>query len=164
MAEVIFIVAYGCICHPGQGIMGENGGARLMVKVTRQAVTSIGGFVIIALVAAALIIGGVLFVKHRADVARHDQAVKVADNESQTTNQTKSSDSDNSATKNDSSNNQSHASTDTTTTNSGAGSTTANELPVTGPEDSLAKLIVVAALAISASLYIASRRARSSAL
>jgi cytoskeletal protein RodZ len=139
-----------------------------MVKITRQAVTSIGGFVIIALVAAALIIGGVLFVKHRADVARHDQAVKVADSESQTTNQGKSTDDSSSSNTNSSTNSQTNSSTDaktntTTGSDSNAGSTTANALPVTGPEDTLAQVIVVAALAISTSLYIASRRARSNA-
>lgn len=130
-----------------------------MARITRQVVTSIGGFVIIALIAAAIIIGGVLFVKHRADVARHDQAVKVADDQSQTQNQ-QGSQTQSQPTTTDSSNDQSHSTT-TTPTDTGAGSSRTNALPVTGPEDSVIQVVAVGALAFATSLYIASRRARS---
>lgn len=111
----------------------------------------------IALIAAALIIGGVLFVKNRAEQARRAEAVKIAQQqaEDQAADQATSSSDDESEADNGAG----------TTSNSdesepvAPAAQPATELPTTGPENSVLQLVAVTMLVMSSSLYLASRKA-----
>ncbi|MDB5180112.1 MAG: hypothetical protein JWN12_744 [Candidatus Saccharibacteria bacterium] len=128
-------------------------------RLTRAGVLFIVGI----LVLGGLVTGGIFLVKNHGEAVRHDQAVKVAEqnlkDQSQTatqpTNTSGSSDSTNAGTTNT-------AGTDTSTSSTtAAGNSSTTELPVTGIDDLqvLGRAAILAVLALSAAYYVTSRRA-----
>jgi len=137
-----------------RNIMAAFGGYR----ITRTGILFIAGI----LVLGGLVTGGIFLVKHHGEVVRHDQAVKIAeqnltDQSKVATTATDSSDSSDSDTDTDS------TSTDTTATTSTTASTNTSELPVTGIDEMqvIGRAAILAVLALTGAYYVASRRAAS---
>ena len=132
-----------------------------MARINQRTLTSIGGLIVIALIAAGLIIAVVVFVKQRGDQVRRDEAVKIADQqaaEQEATNEANNADVDDETV-------SEGATTDPDESTATDGEETApvlaatDELPATGPSDGLVQLLAVAALGLATSFYVASRRA-----
>jgi hypothetical protein len=151
--------------NKGRRIMAAFGGWRL----TRSGVVFIVGI----LVLGGLVTGGVFLVKNHGEAVRHDQAVKIAEqnlkDQSKTGTQptdTASSDGSNGSNTTNNADKTSTAGTNTattTTTASNANGSNASQLPVTGIDDFqvLGTSTVLALLAFSVVSYLLSRRATS---
>jgi hypothetical protein len=141
--------------HKGRRIMAVLGGWRL----TRSGVLFIVGI----LVLGGLVTGGIFLVKNHGEAVRHDQAVKIAEqnlkDQSKTAAQpTNASDSGNSSNTGATNTGGTDTNTDTTTATDTSSS---SELPVTGINELqvLGQAAIFAALALSAAYYLTSRRA-----
>jgi cytoskeletal protein RodZ len=120
-------------------------------------------FVVGILVLGGLVTGGIFLVKNHGEAVRHDQAVKIAEQNLKDQSQTSTQP----VTSSDSSNSGNSSNTDTTTATDGSTDTTTtaaaspSELPVTGIDDLqfIGRAAMLAVLALSAAYYVASRRA-----
>lgn len=127
------------------------------------------GFVAVAIVLAALLVGGLYFVQRynatdRSTVADNSNSSSDDKNTSGFTddtskNETKSDDSSTSKNTNSSSSASNNSnSNDKTTTGFSREETTAEELPATGPAETLSQLLAIGMLTFGVGSYIRSRR------
>lgn len=116
-------------------------------------------FIVGILVLGGLVTGGILIVKNHGEAVRHDQAVKIAEQnlKDQSKVQAQPVATDNSD-KNSTTATGTHSDTDTTTV--ATTNPDAVALPETGPNDVIAleRTAIVAILALSVAFYAASRR------
>lgn len=130
-------------------------------RITRTGILFIAGI----LVLGGLVTGGIFLVKNHGEAVRHDQAVKIAEqnlkDQSQTPTQTTNSN-DNSGETGASTNTGSTSGTSTTTdTSTTATTNTATELPVTGinPVQFIEQAAILAAITLAVAYFVTSRRA-----
>lgn len=123
---------------------------------------SIFSFVVVVVLAAALLIGGAVWLRHRSDAARQATVDIAMDGASTDEKDEKTSDSEKSTKKTDSDKKKDSdkSSTSTSTASSSASESAADssELPRSGPKENIAALIGLAATTYAVVRYSQSRR------
>lgn len=123
-----------------------------MPKISARLVQAVGIYVLVSLVAAAIVIGVIYFVSNRGEQARIDQAREIAQTEID-------SEKKNAEVQQDTSDNS--KSDDTASSDAGTGqqdtNETSEELPQTGPVDTVLNLVVIGLVTFGVVSYVRSR-------
>lgn len=129
----------------------------MAVHITRAGVAVTVGIIILT----GLMIGGLLWVKHTGDVARHDQAISIAQQNLEKDSNQKIVLNDGSSSKDNNQQSQQQSSGSSSTGSTSTGSTSQNssagELPQTGPRDNFT-FVMLGVLVFMGVSYIQSRR------
>jgi lysozyme family protein len=142
--------------HKGRKVMAVFGGWR----ITRAGVLFIVGI----LVLGGLVTGGIFLVKNHGEAVRHDQAVKIAEqnlkDQSQTSTQPVTTDTSSNSDQTNTATTDSNSTTNTDTSTATTG-TDATTLPETGVDglQVLGQTVIIAIVALSVAYYVSSRRA-----
>jgi len=127
-----------------------------MARIGLRNLNSIGGFIIITVVLAAIVIGVVLFVKSRGEAVREEQAIGAAAQ----TDEDSSTDGEQIAV-DVSEGDAEQTAPAATDTNEDEAVAAATELPTSGPEHTLVQLAIIAMVGFATTSYIVSRRSLS---